>query len=116
MSMKPAFFVLTTMLSVQEASAQQAEPNVQMIAQAYDRCMATYAVRLTHTAATDDEIFTQTTKSCLPLKGRLTAAINAQIPAPHATELLRTMEVQAKPNFVNMLARIRRDRAARAGG
>ena len=111
MWIRPSAMSLLLLFSVQPAAAQQPEPNVQIIAQAYDRCMATYAVRLTRTAATDQDIFRQASQGCLSLGGQLRAAIEAQLPPEQAAELLRSMDAQAEPNFMAMLARIRSDRS-----
>lgn len=97
------------------ASAQQPQPNIAILAQAVDRCMATHAVRMTHTAATDPEIYAQATQGCLSLSDQLRAAINAQLPPEQASEILASIDAQAEPNFMAMLARIRSDRARRAG-
>jgi hypothetical protein len=40
-------------------------------------------------------------------------AINAEVPPPQAAELLKSIDETRKPNFFNMLARIRSDRAKR---
>lgn len=103
--------LMVLLLALQPATAQQPEPNVQILAQAYDRCMATSAVRLTRTAATDQDIFRQASQACLSLGGQLRAAIEAQLPPEQAAELLRSMDAQAEPNFMTMLARIRSDRS-----
>jgi hypothetical protein len=97
------------------AWSQQPQADVQIVAQAYDRCMATYAVRLTKTASSDEDIYLQAAEGCLGLGDRLKSAISAQLPAPQAAEILAAMEAQAKPSFINMLAQIRSDRARRTG-
>jgi phage protein D len=66
---KSSAVVLVSLFAAQQVTAQQPHPNAQILAQAYDRCMATHAVRLTHTTASDKEIFAQATESCLPLDG-----------------------------------------------
>ncbi len=115
--MKSAIVVALALLATeQQAAAQQQQAPVALLAQAFDRCMATSAVRLTKTPASDEDIYDQAVQSCAPLRGELAAAIRAQLPAPDAAELLGAMESQSKPNFLSMLDRIRRDRAARAGG
>lgn len=106
--------LLASLLTGPQAVAQEPQPDIQIIAQAYDRCMATYAVRSTRTAATDEEIFDQATQSCFALDGRLRAAISAQLPAAEATGVLQSMDAQAAPNFMAMLARIRSDRSRQA--
>ncbi|HVJ02184.1 MAG TPA: hypothetical protein VM662_08380 [Sphingomonas sp.] len=117
MRIKVRVAVLACVLCVAPALAQQQQQqgNIQIIAQALDRCMATYAVRLTRTAASDDDIYGQATTSCKSLRDQLTAAIRAQVPSAQATSLLGSLDAQAKPNFMAMLAKIRSDRAARAG-
>lgn len=97
------------------AATQPAQPSAEILAQAYDRCMATFAVRLTKTAASDEEIYNQAMQSCATLGNELKTAIGRQFPSGEAGELLQAMDAQSKPNFLEMLARIRRDRAARAG-
>jgi len=99
-----------------QQAAPAAAPDARELALAYDRCMATYAVRLTRTAATDEEIYAQATASCASLESRLSAAIKAQLPPARATEMLQAMAADAKPNFMDMLARIRSDRLQRAAG
>ena len=116
MSFKPALVALASMLVVQPVTAQQRQQNVQILAQAYDRCMATYAVRLTKTPATDEEIYSQAAASCAPLDGQLRTALNAQLEPAQAAEIFRSIDEQAKPNFMATLAQIRSDRAGRSGG
>lgn len=77
--------------------------------------MATQAVRLTHTAAADADIYAQATQSCRALNEQLRAALNAQLPPVQAAEILAAIDAQAQPNFMAMLSRIRSDRARRAG-
>jgi hypothetical protein len=107
--------VLASLVGMQQAPPQQGPANPQIVAQAYDRCMATHAVRLTRTSATDENIYTQASQSCLPLNDQLTAAIKAQLPPAQADEILRTLAANGKPNFLSMLARIRSDRARKSG-
>lgn len=75
--------------------------------------MATYAVRLTRTPASDEAIYAEAAQGCLPLKTRLVDAIRAQVPPAEAAPVLASLETSAKPNFMAMLARIRSDRAKR---
>jgi hypothetical protein len=114
MWIKSPVILLVTLVAAQQATAQQPEQDVQTLAQAYDRCMATQAVRLTRTPATDADIFRQATQACLSLQELLRTAINAQLPPAQATDILRSIDAQAEPNFMAMLARIRSDRARRA--
>jgi len=89
--------------------------DVGVVAQAYDRCMTTYAVRLTRTAAIDSDIYAEATRSCASLKDQLRAAVIAQLPAAQSSEILRAIDSQGESNFMAMLARIRSDRARREG-
>ena len=109
------FFASLVAAQPAPASSPPSHPDFGIVAQAYDRCMATYAVRLTRTAATDAQIFTEATRSCLPLKARLRAAIIAQLPPAEAAELLGAVDAPAEPGFMALLARIRSDRARREG-
>lgn len=93
--------------------AQQAPADPQLLAQALDRCMATYAVRLTRTPTADDDIFAQAKLGCQPLTDQLNAAIRAQMPPADAAAITAQLESSAKPNFMAMLAKIRSDRALR---
>ena len=111
---KSPVILLVTLVAAHQATAQQPQQDVQTLAHAYDRCMATQAVRLTRTDATDADIFRQATQACLSLQGLLRAAISAQLPPAQAAEILGPMDAQAEPNFMAMLARIRSDRARRA--
>ena len=116
MGIKTAIAASAALWAWHGAAAQPVQTNPQIIAQAYDRCMATYAVRLTRTEATDEEIFAQAIRGCQSLEDQLTDAINAQVSAAQAAEFLQAMEAQAKPNFMTMLARIRSDRQRASGG
>lgn len=90
-----AGFALGAALASHSALAQSEQANAMMLAQANDRCMTTYAFRMTGTDATDEAIFASATAGCKALKSQL--------------------EAQAKPNFLNLLQKIRADRARRAG-
>ena len=116
MGTKAAIVAAAALCAWHGTAAQPVQTNPQVIAQAYDRCMATYAVRLSRTEATDEEIFVQATRGCQSLDDQLTAAINAQVPAAQAAQLLQAMDAQAKPNFMAMLERIRSDRQRASGG
>ena len=115
MRMKLATTALV-LVSAQQAAAQDPQPNAMILAQALDRCMVTHAVRLTRTATSDADIFTQARQSCLGLNEQLRASVNAQLPPADAAEMLRSIDQQAEPNFMALLARIRSDRARREGG
>ena len=93
-----------------------AQPDVDLVAQAADRCMVTYAVRLTKTEATDEEIFAAATAGCKTLNDEFDAAVTATFPAEQAAEMKAASAAQAKPNFLQLLQRIRADRASKAGG
>lgn len=103
------------LLAAQPAAASDAQPNVMILAQAQDRCMATYAVRLTRTEAADEEIFSQATEGCRQLADQLHAAIAREYPADQARELVATLQANARPNFLAILQRIRADRQRRSG-
>jgi len=115
MRMKISAAALLMVFAAQQIAAQELQPNVMVLAQALDRCMATQAVRLTRTEATDTEILAQARQSCLGLNEQFRAAVNAQLPAADAVEMLRSIDQQAEPNFIAMLSRIRSDRARREG-
>ena len=106
--------LLVSLLAVQTSAPAADRPNAQVLAQAYDRCMATYAVRLTRTDAADAAIFAQARDSCRPLGEQMRAALNAELPPAQAAELLTALDARAEPDFMAMLARIRSDRARRA--
>jgi len=107
---------LAAALSVQAAAAEQSPPNIMFIAQALDRCMATYAVRLTKTAASDEEIYTVASKGCAPLDAKFAEGIMATVPPQQAAKFLQDADASKKPNFLNMLTKIRNDRAKRESG
>jgi hypothetical protein len=116
---KSSLALMASLLGVQPALAQPAigqpaEPKPQMIAQAYDRCMTTYAVRLTKTPATDEDIYAQARQSCSAIDDRLSSAIRAQLPPAQASEILASIAAQGKPGFMSRLTRIRTDRARSA--
>jgi hypothetical protein len=114
--MKLAAAAVAVLIGVQPAAAQDPQPNAMILAQALDRCMVTHAVRLTRTPTSDPDIFAQARQSCQPLNDRLRTAINAELPPADAAEMLRSIDQQAEPNFMALLARIRTDRARREGG
>ena len=113
MQLKSSAIAFCFAICSQNASAQETQPSIQIVAQAYDRCMATYAVRLTRTTAPDEAIYAEATKSCSPLKDKLVEVIHQHVSPPEAAKVLASMDASAKPNFLNMLNRIRRDRAER---
>lgn len=100
-------------LALSAATSATSQPNVMIVAQAYDRCMATQAVRLTRTIASDDEIFTRAVQTCAALRTELVEALERELPANQAETTLSAMNAQAKPKFMRLLARIRFDRAKR---
>jgi hypothetical protein len=75
--------------------------------------MATQAVRLSRTSARDEDIYAEARQSCSALEARLAAALRTKLSATQTAEMIRSMDAQAKPNFMFMLARIRSDRARR---
>ncbi|RDV05983.1 hypothetical protein DXH95_00565 [Sphingorhabdus pulchriflava] len=99
--------------SFQVLNAQATQPDVPTLAQALDRCMATYAVKLTKTDATDEAIYTAATEGCKQIETDLVAAVRQDVPANQADAALQQWSAQAKPNFMSLLQRIRTDRAAR---
>ncbi len=99
----------------QVASAQSPQPDVPTLAQALDRCMATYAVRLTKTDAADEAIFASAVEGCKQIETALRTAVRRDADAAQADAAFKQWDEQAKPNFMSLLNRIRADRAARAG-
>ena len=106
---------LTAALALAAQSTQAAPPGAMLLAQAHDRCMTTYAVRLTRTAATDDAIYAEAVAGCKGLKDQLSAGIARDYAPTQAAELTAALESQARPNFLTLLQRIRADRISRAG-
>jgi L-alanine-DL-glutamate epimerase-like enolase superfamily enzyme len=96
-------------------AAQPAQPSAMVLAQAHDRCMTTYAVRLTRTSATDEAIYAEAIAGCKALKDQLSASIAREYSPAQAAELTGTLETQARPNFLTLLQRIRTDRLSRGG-
>jgi len=107
-------FLGATLLSG-TAHAQTAQANAMMLAQANDRCMTTYAVRMTKTDAADDAIFAAATEGCKDLKSQLFGAIDKEYPADQASDLKSQLDAAEKPNFVKLLQKIRADRLQRGG-
>ncbi len=95
--------------------AQTAQANAMMLAQANDRCMTTYAVRMTKTDAADDAIFAAATEGCKDLKSQLFSAIDKEYPADQANGLKSQLDAAEKPNFIKLLQKIRTDRLQRGG-
>ena len=111
-----ASVLILGLLVTQPGGASQPQQSVAVLAQAQDRCMATYAVRLTRTEAADEEIFSAASEGCEQLSDQLNAAIAREYPADQARELLTVIEANSRPNFIQMLQRIRTDRQNRAQG
>ena len=105
-------FIAAVALAAQ--SGQPAQPGAMVLAQAHDRCMTTYAVRLTKTPATDEAIYAEATAGCQALKDKMSASIAREFTPSRAAELTTLLESQAKPNFLTLLQRIRADRLGRA--
>lgn len=95
--------------------AQPSQANAMMLAQANDRCMTTYAVRMTKTDAADDAIFAAATEGCKDLKSQLFSAIDKEYPADQASSLKSQLDAAEKPNFIKLLQKIRTDRLSAAG-
>ncbi|SEH19748.1 hypothetical protein SAMN05428974_3628 [Sphingopyxis sp. YR583] len=102
-------FLGATLLS----GAAHAQANAMLLAQANDRCMTTYAVRMTKTDATDDAIFAAATEGCKELKAQLFGAIDKEYPADQASGLKSQLDAAEKPNFMKLLQKIRTDRLQR---
>jgi hypothetical protein len=102
-------FVLT--LAVQGAPVAD---DPQLLAQAQDRCMTTYAVRQAGSGRADDAIYTEAEGGCASLNAQLFAALAVKLPPADAAAITKELRDTAKPRFVALLARIRADRAARA--
>jgi hypothetical protein len=117
MKIRISVAVIACLIGAQQTSAQgnSGQPglgDLQILAEAYDRCMATQGVRLTTTSMSDEAIFVQALQSCSDLHGRLSAALKAQLSPRQAGDVFRTMTAQAKPKFMTMLAQIRTDRVS----
>jgi hypothetical protein len=95
------------------ALGQQAKPSMMSIAQAQDRCMTTFAVRLSRETTDDEAIFERALNGCSELDAQLDEAISREVPAEKQQELRAMLAESRKPNFMAMLAKIRSDRAAR---
>ena len=96
------------------AYGQQPEPTLMMVAQAQDRCMTTYAVRLSKETADDEAIYERAEAGCSELDTKLDAAIQRDVPAAKQAEIRAMLANSKKPNFMAMIAKIRSDRASRA--
>jgi hypothetical protein len=95
--------------------AEVAQPNAMMLAQAHDRCMVGYAVRLTKTSASDEAIYTEAVTGCKGLHEQLGAAVAREYAPEQAAHLTTSLEAQAKPNFLSLVQRIRTDRLSKPG-
>ncbi|MEN7537357.1 hypothetical protein ABDJ38_09255 [Aurantiacibacter sp. DGU5] len=75
--------------------------------------MTTIAVRASRSSTDNEAIYDEAVKACQALQEQLASAVRSEYPPQQAEELLTMLDDQAKPNFLNMLQRIRADRAAR---
>ncbi len=112
---KKAIAIAILGLAAQSAFAQTAQPDASTLAPALDRCLATYAVRLTKTEMADEAIYLAANSECKQIETDLTTAVRRDVPAAQAEAALLQWKEQAKPNFMSLLQRIRSDRAARGG-
>ena len=94
--------------------AQQSPPSAMTMAQAQDRCMTTYAVRLSRDSQDDEAIYEAAKGNCAELDAKLIEAIDRELPAETAQQIKAQMAEQARPNFMVMIAKIRADRVSRA--
>lgn len=106
-------FCLVLASFAQPSVAQTPRPSVMVLAQAHDRCMTIVAVRESKVNADDEVIYEHAKAACEESKGGLFEAIRAERPSEQAEGLIDELEAQAKPNFLNMLRRIRADRQSR---
>ena len=113
MDHKLTSMLLATLFVNEAAQAQQSKPDAMVVAQAADRCMTTYAVRLTKTFATDEEIYREASEGCSSVNGLLLEAVKEQLPAQQAQQAVQQLKAQSRPNFLALLTRIRSDRARR---
>lgn len=111
----PIALALGTTLFIRPAHAQPAQANAMMLAQANDRCMTTYAVRMTKADVADDAIFAAATEGCKELKAQLFGAIDKDYPSNQANGLKSQLDAAENPNFMNLLQKIRIDRLQRGG-
>lgn len=111
----PIALALGATLFIGTVHAQPGEANAMMLAQANDRCMTTYAVRMTRTDTADDAIFAAATEGCKELKAQLFDAIDKEHPADQASGLKSQLDAAEKPNFMKLLQKIRTDRQQRGG-
>jgi len=109
----PSILAVLALAAAQPPASPQ--PDAATLAQAVDRCMATYAVRLTRTEATEEAIFAAASQGCRALTEQLNTAIARDYPAEQAREAIATIAASARPNFMQMLQRIRADRQRREG-
>ena len=107
--------LLGTALFSGTVHAQPAQANVMMLAQANDRCMTTYAVRMTKTDAADDAIFAAAAEGCKELKVQLFGAIDKEYPADQASGLKSQLDAAEMPNLMKLLQKIRTGRQQRGG-
>lgn len=75
--------------------------------------MTTFAVRLSKETSDDEAIFEQAKAGCSELDAKLEAAIQREVPADRQAGLRLALSESQKPNFMDLLKKIRSDRAAR---
>lgn len=93
--------------------AAQQQPDIPTLASALDRCMATYAVRMSGGDATDDAIYAAASNGCQSIETELLTLVRSTMPAERAEPALQQWAAQKRPNFMAVLQRIRADRAVR---
>lgn len=108
--------VIAVFLVASPTVARTPEPSLMLLAEAHDRCLVTYAVRLAGSGEEDEQIYAAASQGCSEIKARRDGAVRTELPPEHVDDLLRELEAAEKPNFMRVLKQIRADRAARAGG
>ena len=90
-----ASLVVAAAITAQPAEA--AQPTAMVLAQAHDRCMVGYAVRLTKTSANDEAIYSAAVAGCKALHEQLGAAVAREYAPEQAAQLTTALDAQALP-------------------
>ena len=100
---------------VQPSVAQPTQPSLATLAEALDICLASYAVQLTYSSASDDAIYAAAKDGCKKIETELIATVRRDVPPAQADAALRQWAAVAKPNFMTVIQRIRADRSVPVG-
>jgi len=116
--MMKRLLIATTLAAGVPTSAIAGETNplaqIMITANAYDRCVTTYAVKLLESGLSDDDLYVVASTMCRDLNDLMKQRIIASLPAAQANEMLARLGADPKGDYLKKLQAIRQGRSRRA--